>query len=195
MNEINPKVEAFIIKARQWQDEYRKLREIALDCGLMEDFKWRVPCYTLEGGNIVMIHGFKEYCAMLFIKGALLKDPEGILIQQTENVQAARQIRFTSLDEIEELEPILKGYIKEAMEIEKTGLEIEFKKTSEFNMPDEFREKLNENPVLKSAFNALTPGRQRGYLLYFSAPKQSNTRELRIEKYEQQILAGKGLND
>lgn len=195
MNERNPKVETFIIKAKQWQDEYRKLREIVLNCGLTEDFKWRVPCYTLEGGNIVMIHGFKEYCAMLFPKGALLKDSENILIQQTENVQAARQIRFTSLDEIEELEPILKGYIKEAMEIEKAGLEIEFKKTSEFNMPDEFQEKLNENPVLKSAFNALTPGRQRGYLLYFSAPKQSKTRKDRVEKFEEKILAGKGLND
>jgi len=195
LNEINPKVKDFMDKSKQWGDEYRKLREIVLDCGLTEDFKWRVPCYTSEDKNIVMIHGFKEYCAMLFPKGALLKDPEKILIQQTENVQSARQVRFTSLDEIEELEPILKGYIKEAIEVENAGLEVDFKKTSEFNMPVEFREKLDKDPGLNTAFHALTPGRQRGYLLYFSAPKQSKTRELRIEKYEQQILAGKGLND
>jgi uncharacterized protein YdeI (YjbR/CyaY-like superfamily) len=195
LNEINPKVKAFIDRANQWQEEYRKLREIVLDCRLVEDFKWRVPCYTRDDKNVVMIHGFKEYCALLFPKGALLKDTERILIQQTENVQAARQIRFTSLDEIEELEPILKGYIKEAIEIEKAGLEVEFKQTAEFNMPEEFQARLDENPALKTAFDALTPGRQRGYLLYFSAPKQSQTRESRIEKYEQQILAGKGLND
>jgi uncharacterized protein YdeI (YjbR/CyaY-like superfamily) len=195
LNEIHPKVEAFINNAKQWQDEYRKLREIVLASGLTEDFKWRVPCYTAEDKNVVMIHGFKDYCAILFPKGALLKDPMGILIQQTENVQSARQIRFTSLDEIEELEPILKGYIKEAIEIETAGLEVEFKKTSEFNMPEEFQQKLDQDPALRSAFESLTPGRQRGYLLYFSAPKQSKTRESRIEKYEQQILAGKGLND
>jgi uncharacterized protein YdeI (YjbR/CyaY-like superfamily) len=195
MDEINPKVKAFIDRANQWQDEYRKLREIVLDCGLGEDFKWRVPCYTRDDKNVVMIHGFKDYCALLFPKGALLKDTERILIQQTENVQSARQIRFTSLDEIEELEPILKGYIKEAIEIETAGLEVEFKKTSEFNMPEEFQQKLDQDPALRSAFESLTPGRQRGYLLYFSAPKQSKTRESRIEKYEQQILAGKGLND
>ena len=195
MNEINPKVKAFIDRANQWQDEYRKLREIVLDCGLVEDFKWRVPCYTRDDKNVVMIHGFKEYCALLFPKGALLKDTERILIQQTENVQAARQIRFTGLDEIEELEPILKGYIREAIEIETAGLEVEYKKTSEFNMPEEFQQKLDQDPALKTAFEALTPGRQRGYLLYFSAPKQSKTRMDRIEKFEEKILTGKGLND
>jgi len=195
MDEINPKVKAFIDRANQWQDEYRKLREIVLDCGLVEDFKWRVPCYTRDDKNVVMIHGFKDYCALLFPKGALLKDTERILIQQTENVQAARQIRFTSLDEIEELEPILKGYIKEAIGIETAGLEVEYKKTSEFNLPEEFQARLDENPVLKTAFDALTPGRQRGYLLYFSAPKQSKTRMDRIDKFEEKILAGKGLND
>lgn len=195
MKEIHPKVEAFIKNAKQWQEKYKKLMEIVLDCGLVEDFKWRVPCYTLDDKNIVMIHGFKDYCAILFPKGALLNDPEKILIQQTVNVQSARQIRFSSLDEIEELEPVLKGYIREAIEIEKAGLEVEFKKTSEFNIPEEFQNKLDQDPALRSAFNSLTPGRQRGYLLYFSAPKQSKTREARIEKYEQQILIGKGLND
>jgi len=195
LKEIHPKVEAFIKNAKQWQEKYKKLMEIVLDCGLVEDFKWRVPCYTLDDKNIVMIHGFKDYCAILFPKGALLNDPEKILIQQTVNVQSARQIRFSSLDEIEELEPVLKGYIREAIEIEKAGLEVEFKKTSEFNIPEEFQNKLDQDPALRSAFNSLTPGRQRGYLLYFSAPKQSKTREARIEKYEQQILIGKGLND
>ena len=195
MNRMNPKVDFFFRKAERWQEEFEKLRTIVLDCGLTEELKWGVPCYTFENSNIVLIHGFKEYCALLFHKGALLKDPIGILIQQTENVQAARQIRFTNVEEIDEMEHILKAYIQEAIEVEKAGLEVDFKKTAEFNMPEEFQVKLDENPALKTAFEALTPGRQRGYLLYFSAPKQSKTRETRVEKYMQQILNGKGLND
>ena len=195
MNRMNPKVDFFFRKAEKWQEEFEKLRTIVLDCGLTEELKWGVPCYTFENSNIVLIHGFKEYCALLFHKGVLLKDPIGILIQQTENVQAARQIRFTNVEEIDEMEHILKAYIQEAIEVEKAGLEVDFKKTAEFNMPEEFQVKLDENPALKTAFEALTPGRQRGYLLYFSAAKQSKTRESRIEKYMQQILNGKGLND
>ena len=195
MNRMNPKVDFFFRKAERWQEEFEKLRTIVLDCGLTEELKWGVPCYTFENSNIVLIHGFKEYCALLFHKGALLKDPIGILIQQTENVQAARQIRFTNVEEIDEMEHILKAYIQEAIEVEKAGLEVDFKKTAEFNMPEEFQVKLDENPALKTAFEALTPGRQRAYLLYFSAPKQSKTRESRVEKYMQQILNGKGLND
>ena len=195
MNRMNPKVDFFFRKAERWQEEFEKLRTIVLDCGLTEELKWGVPCYTFENSNIVLIHGFKEYCALLFHKGALLKDPIGILIQQTENVQAARQIRFTNVEEIDEMEHILKAYIQEAIEVEKAGLEVDFKKTAEFNMPEEFQVKLDENPALKTAFEALTPGRQRGYLLYFSAAKQSKTRESRVEKYMQQILNGKGLND
>ena len=195
MNRMNPKVDFFFRKAEKWQEEFEKLRTIVLDCGLTEELKWGVPCYTFENSNIVLIHGFKEYCALLFHKGALLKDPIGILIQQTENVQAARQIRFTNVEEIDEMEHILKAYIQEAIEVEKAGLEVDFKKTAEFNMPEEFQVKLDENPALKTAFEALTPGRQRGYLLYFSAAKQSKTRESRVEKYMQQILNGKGLND
>jgi len=195
MNRTNPKVDFFFRKAEKWQEEYEKLRTIVLDCGLIEELKWGVPCYTYENSNIVLIHGFKEYCALLFHKGALIKDPIGILVQQTENVQAARQIRFTNVEEIDEMEHVLKAYIQEAIEVEKSGLEVEFKKTSEFNMPEEFQKKLDEDPALKTAFEALTPGRQRGYLLYFSAPKQSKTRETRVEKYTQHILDGKGLND
>ena len=195
MNRMNPKVDFFFRKAERWQEEFEKLRTIVLDCGLTEELKWGVPCYTFENSNIVLIHGFKEYCALLFHKGVLLKDPIGILIQQTENVQAARQIRFINVEEIEEMEHILKAYIQEAIEVEKSGLEVDFKKTAEFNMPEEFQKKLDENPALKTAFEALTPGRQRAYLLYFSAPKQSKTRESRVEKYMQQILNGKGLND
>ena len=195
MNKTNPKVDFFFRKAEKWQAEFEKLRTIVLDCGLTEELKWGVPCYTFEGSNIVLIHGFKEYCALLFHKGALLKDPIGILIQQTENVQAARQIRFTTVEEIVEMEHILKAYIQEAIEVEKAGLKVDFKNTTEFNMPEEFQKKLDENPALKTAFEALTPGRQRAYLLYFSAPKQSKTREARIEKYVQHILDGKGLND
>jgi len=195
MNKMNPKVDVFLSKAKKWQEEMKKLRMIILDCGLTEELKWGKPCYTFEKSNIVLIHGFKEYCALLFFKGALLKDANGILIQQTENVQAARQSRFTNAREIVEMEPILKAYIYEAIEVEKAGLKVNFKKTTEFNIPEEFQNKLDEIPALKTAFDGLTPGRQRGYILYFSAPKQSKTRESRIEKCMQQILNGKGLND
>jgi uncharacterized protein YdeI (YjbR/CyaY-like superfamily) len=189
------KVDLFLSKAQQWREEFEKLRTIILDCGLTEELKWGVPCYTFEKSNIVLIHGFKEYCAILFVKGALLKDAEGILITQTENTQAARQIRFTSVREIVEMEPILKAYIYEAIEVEKAGLKVDFKKTSEYTIPEEFQSKLDEIPALKTAFEALTPGRQRAYLLYFSQPKQSKTRVSRVERYMQQILDGKGLND
>jgi uncharacterized protein YdeI (YjbR/CyaY-like superfamily) len=188
---MNPKVDGFLEKATKWRHEFEKLRKVCLDCGLTEELKWGKPCYTYQGSNIVLIHGFKEYCALLFFKGALLKDPKGILVQQTKNVQAARQIRFTNVRDI--VEPVLKGYIKEAKE--KAGLEVNYKKTSEFVIPEEFQNRLDESPVLKKAFDALTPGRQRGYLLYFSAAKQPKTREARIAKYEQRILKGKGLND
>ena len=192
---MNPKVDFFFNKASKWQEEYEKMRIIALDCGLTEELKWGCPCYTCNKTNIVLIHGFKEYCAYLFHKGALMKDPAGILIQQTENVQAARQVRFTDLQEIIKLEPILKAYIKEAIEVEKAGLKIEYKKTEEYSIPEEFQKKLDEIPVLKKAFGALTPGRQRAYIFHFSQPKQSKTRESRIEKCIPQILDGKGLND
>jgi uncharacterized protein YdeI (YjbR/CyaY-like superfamily) len=171
------------------------LRKIVLEFQLTEELKWGKPCYTFQQSNIVLIHGFKEYCALLFFKGALLKDPRRILIQQTENVQAARQIRFTNVREIVELEPILKAYIAQAIEVEKAGLKVDFKKTSEFSIPAELQKKLDEVPALRTAFNSLTPGRQRGYILYFSAPKQSQTRESRIEKCMPQILKGRGLND
>jgi uncharacterized protein YdeI (YjbR/CyaY-like superfamily) len=195
MNGMNPKVDFFFEKAEKWREEYEKLRMIILDCGLTEEYKWMHPCYTFEGSNIVLIHGFKEYCAILFIKGALLKDARGVLIQQTENVQAGRQIRFTNVQEIVALEPTLKAYIQEAVEVEKAGLKVEHKKTAEYTVPEEFINKLEEVPGLQDAFEALTPGRQRAYILYFSAPKQSKTREARIEKYIPQILNGKGLND
>ena len=192
---MNPKVDFFFSKAKKWQEEFQKLRMIILDCGLTEELKWGCPCYTFQQRNIVLIHGFKEYCALLFFKGALLKDAKGILIQQTANVQAARQIRFTNAREITKMEPILKAYIKEAIEVEKAGLKVNYKKTTEFKIPDEFQNKLDEIPALKTAFDALTPGRQRGYLFYFSQPKQSKTRASRVEKCMQQILNGKGLND
>jgi len=195
MNRMNPKVDVFLSKAKKWKEEFEKLRMIILDCGLTEEVKWGVPCYTFQKSNIVLIHGFKEYCAILFVKGALLKDSRGVLVQQTENVQAARQIRFTNVREIVKMEPILKAHIHEAIEVEKTGLKVKFKKTTEFTIPEELQRKLDEIPALKSAFEALTPGRQRAYIFYFSAPKQSKTRESRIEKYVQQILNGKGLND
>jgi uncharacterized protein YdeI (YjbR/CyaY-like superfamily) len=195
MNKMNPKVDFFFNKAKTWQEEYDKLRMIALDCGLTEELKWGCPCYTLEDDNIVLIHGFKEYCAYLFFKGALLKDPKGILVQQTENVQGARQIRFTHVDEIVKMESTLKSYIKEAIKVEKAGLKVPLKKTSEFKMPEEFKNVLDGTPSLKKAFNALTPGRQRGYLLYFASAKQVKTRESRIEKYIPKILKGKGLED
>jgi uncharacterized protein YdeI (YjbR/CyaY-like superfamily) len=192
---MNPKVDAFISRAEKWQKEYEKLRAIILECGLTEELKWGVPCYAFQNSNVVLIHGFKEYCAILFVKGALLQDARGILIQQTENVQSARQVRFTNVREIDELEPILKAYIYEAIEVEKSDLKVDYKKTVEYSVPDEFQNKLDEIPALQTAFDALTPGRQRAYLLYFSAPKQSKTREARIEKCMPQILAGKGLND
>lgn len=194
MNSMNPKVDEFISKAKKWQEEYRALRKIVLDCELTEEFKWMHPCYTLNNKNIVLIHGFKEYCALLFHKGALLQDTNGILIQQTENVQAARQIRFTNVQEIVEKEAIIKDYISEAIAVEKAGLEVALKKDTE-TIPDELQHKFEEEPALKTAFEALTPGRQRAYILYFSQPKQSKTRVSRIEKYTQQILNGKGLND
>jgi len=192
---MNPGVDVFLKEEEKWRKEFEALRRIILDCGLTEELKWGKPCYALGGSNIVLIHGFKEYCAILFVKGALLKDAKGILIQQTENVQAARQIRFTQVGEIVKMERILKAYIKEAVEVEKAGLEVTYKKTSEFDMPEEFQKRLREMPALKTAFEALTPGRQRGYLLYFSGAKQSQTRESRIEKCVDQILDGKGLND
>jgi uncharacterized protein YdeI (YjbR/CyaY-like superfamily) len=195
MNRMNPKVDVFLSKAQKWQEEMEKLRMICLDCGLTEELKWGKPCYTFENSNIVIVQGFKEYCALLFVKGALLKDANGILITQTVNTQAARQIRFTNVREIVEREPILKAYVYEAIEVEKAGLKVDFKKTTEFIIPEEFQKKLDENPALKAAFEALTPGRQRAYILYFSAPKQSKTRESRVGKYTQQILNGKGLND
>ncbi len=192
---MNPKVDFYFSKAEKWQEELAKLRMIVLDCPLTEELKWGVPCYTFEKSNIVLLHVFKEYCAILFVKGALLNDPSGILVQQTENVQSARQVRFTNLAEIIEMETILKAYINEAIEVEKAGLKVEMKKTTEFNLPAEFQHKLDEIPALKTAFEALTPGRQRAYLLYFSAPKQSKTREARVENAIPQILDGKGLND
>jgi len=192
---MNPKVDFYFSKNKKWQKELEKLRMIVLDCQLTEELKWGVPCYSFQENNIVLMHVFKEYCALLFIKGSLLHDANGILIQQTKNVQAGRQIRFTNVKEIVEMEGILKAYIYEAIEVEKAGLKVNFKKTAEFNMPEEFQNKLNEIPALKNAFDALTPGRQKAYLLYFSAPKQSKTRESRIEKCTQQILKGKGLDD
>ena len=192
---MNPKVDWFFIKDTKWQKEYEKLRAIVLDCGLIEELKWGCPCYVYEKSNIVLIHGFKEYCALLFFKGALLNDPGGILIQQTKNVQSARQIRFTSVRDIAKLEKILKAYIYEAIEFERAGLKVKLKKTSEYKIPEEFQKKLNKSPALKTAFDELTPGRQRAYIFHFSQPKLSKTREARVEKYMKQILNGKGLND
>ena len=192
---MNPKVDFFFTKDTKWQKEYEKLRTIILDCGLTEELKWGCPCYTFQKRNIVLIHGFKEYCAILFFKGALLNDPNSILIQQTENVQAARQVRFTNIRQIVKMKPILKAYIYEAIEVEKAGLKVNFKKTADFIIPEEFQNKLDKIPGLKTAFKALTPGRQRAYIFYFSQPKQSKTRESRIEKSMKQILNGKGLND
>jgi uncharacterized protein YdeI (YjbR/CyaY-like superfamily) len=195
MNRMNPKVDFYFSKAKKWREELAKLRMIVLDCQLTEELRWGVPCYTFQKNNIVLIHVFKEYCALLFFKGALLKDANGILVQQTENVQAGRQIRFTHVREIVEMETILKAYIHEAIEVEKAGLKVDFKKTTEFIIPKEFQNKLDEIPALKTAFGALTPGRQRAYILYFSAAKQSKTRASRVEKWMQQILNGKGLDD
>ncbi|MBB6127259.1 YdeI/OmpD-associated family protein [Mucilaginibacter lappiensis] len=192
---MNPKVDFYFNKAKKWQEEMDQLRMIVLDCGLTEELKWGCPCYTFQENNIVLIHVFKEYCALLFFKGALLNNADGLLIQQTENVQAARQMRFTNALEIIEQKAILKAHIYEAIEVEKAGLKVELKKTEEFPIPEEFQSKLAKIPVLKIAFEALTPGRQRAYILHFSQPKQSKTREARIEKYMLQILNGKGLND
>ena len=192
---MNPKVDFFFNKTGKWQEEVEKLRTIILDCGLDEELKWGCPCYALNGNNIVLIHTFKEYCALLFFKGALLNDTHDILIQQTENVQVPRQVRFTSVEQITEMAPILKAYINEAIEVEKAGLKMALKKTEDFVVPAEFQDKLDHIPALKTAFEALTPGRQRGYLFYFSQPTQSKTRDARVEKYIPQILAGKGLDD
>ncbi|GET26083.1 YdeI family protein [Prolixibacter sp. NT017] len=192
---MNPKVDEFLSKAQKWQGEMTKLRSVVLDCGLNEEVKWMHPCYTYQNSNVVLIHGFKEYCALLFFKGALLKDTDGILIQQTENVQAGRQIRFTNLQEIVELEATIKAYIFEAIEVEKAGLKVEMKKTKDYPVPEELQTKLDESPALKTAFEALTPGRQRAYLFHFGQPKQSKTRTARVEKCIPQILDGKGLND
>ena len=192
---MNTKVDWYFVKNKRWSEEIETMRTIVLDCGLAEELKWGCPCYTLNENNIVLIHVFKDYCAYLFFKGAIMKDPKKILIQQTPNVQSARQIRFTNAKEVVKMKTVLKTYIKEAIAIEKSGLKVELKKTKEFAMPDEFKTKLNKTPALKTAFYSLTPGRQRGYLLYFSSAKQSATREARIEKYTKQILKRKGLDD
>jgi uncharacterized protein YdeI (YjbR/CyaY-like superfamily) len=192
---MNPKVDFYFNKGKEWQEEIRRLRTIVFDCGLTEELKWGCPCYTFQNTNIVLIHVFKEYCALLFFKGALLHDTEDILIRQTKNVQVARQIRFTSVQEIVQKKYTIKAYIFEAIEVEKSGLKPKLKKTKEYGIPEEFQKKLDKTPSLKTAFKSLTPGRQRGYLLYFSAPKQSKTRASRVEKSMKQILDGKGLND
>ncbi len=195
MSGTNPEVDAFLEKSNKWQEEFRTLREIILDCGLKEELKWMHPCYTLQNKNIVLMHGFKEYCALLFFKGALLEDPDGILVQQTENVQSQRQIRFTSADEISGMAQVIRNYIRKAMEVEKSGKKIVRKKTSDYPVPEEFQSRLDQSPELKDAFESLTPGRQRAYLFYFSSAKQSGTRRSRVDKYEQKILDGKGMND
>lgn len=192
---MNPKVDFYFSKEKKWRKEIEKLRAIVLDCQLTEELKWGCPCYMFEKNNIVLIHVFKDYCALLFFKGALLKDPNGILVQQTKNVQSARQIRFTNVQEIVEMKPILEAYIYEAVEVEEAGLKVDFKEKAALVFPEEFQKKLDENLALKTAFNALTPGRQRAYNLYFSAAKQAKTREARVEKCMQQILDGKGLED
>ena len=189
------KVDNYIEQVNKWKEETKLLREICLDCGLTEDFKWMHPCYTFQEKNVVLIHGFKGYCALLFHKGALLNDSHNILVQQTENVQSARQIRFTKPEEITNIKSIIKAYIFEAIEVEKAGLQVKLKKTSQFKMADEFKQALENNPQLQSAFKSLTPGRQRGYLLYFSQAKQSKTRVSRIEKSIPKILEGKGYNE
>jgi uncharacterized protein YdeI (YjbR/CyaY-like superfamily) len=195
MTQTNPEVDFFFNKAKQWKEEFEALRPIILGCGLAEELKWGKPCYTLDGGNVLLIHGFKEYCAILFHKGALLKDPRGILVQQTENVQAARQIRFTDVKEITKLKTVLKAYIRDAVEVEKAGLKVEFKKSTEFVVAEEFQSELDRSAALKAAFEALTPGRQKGYLLYLSSAKQSKTRVARVEKCVPGILDGLGLDD
>lgn len=195
MSTSNSRVDAFLKKEVRWHEEFTLLRSIVQECNLTEDLKWGQPCYTLDGKNIVLIHGFKEYCALLIFKGVLLKDPKGLLIQQTENVQSGRQIRFTTSKEIVKLKTVLKSYIKEAMEIEKSGMKVEHKKSADFPIPEELTAKFTTTPALRKAFNSLTPGRQRAYLLFFAGAKQSKTRQARIDKSVPQILAGKGLND
>ena len=192
---MNPKVDFFFNKDTKWQKEYEQLRKIILDCGLVEELKWGCPCYVFENKNIVLIHGFKEYCALLFFKGSLLNDPESILIQQTENVQVPRQLRFTNVKEIVKLKQTIKAYVYEAIEVEKAGIKAPLKKTEDYKIPEEFQKKLNKNAKLRTAFNALTPGRQRAYIFHFSQAKQSKTREARVEKYIPQILEGKGIDD
>jgi len=192
---MNPKVDQFLNRITQWQDEISQLRRVMLNCQLTEELKWGQPCYTFEKSNIVILQNFKNYCAILFVKGVLLKDEKNVLVALTENTQSSRQIRFTNLQEILNLEPVIKAYVNQAIEIEKAGLKVEYKKTSAFNVPDELQAIFDEIPELKTAFEALTPGRQRAYLLYFDAPKQSKTRTARVEKYMQHILSGKGLND
>jgi uncharacterized protein YdeI (YjbR/CyaY-like superfamily) len=195
MNKTNPSVDGFIRKSKEWQDELQELRRIILDAPLVEEVKWRVPCYTFEGSNLLFIGRFKESCVLSFVKGVLLKDPKGILIQQTENSQSVRIVRFTSVQQIKKLEPVLKAYIREAIDLEKAGVKVKLKKISEFTVPEELQAKLDELPALKKAFSSLTPGRQRAYLLHFSSAKQSKTRAARVEKCMPQILKGKGLDD
>jgi uncharacterized protein YdeI (YjbR/CyaY-like superfamily) len=195
MNRRNPKVDGYVRKSRQWQEELEKLRTILLDSPLAEEVKWRVPCYTFQESNVVILGRFKESCVFSFVKGALLKDPRGVLVKPGENSQSVRVIRFTDVQQIAEMEPVLKAYIDEAIEVEKAGLKVSFKKISEFTIPEELRNRFDETPALKTAFDALTPGRQRAYLLHFSAPKQSKTRTSRVEKCMKQILSGKGLDD
>lgn len=195
MTATNPQVDWFFNEDSQWQPAYRKLRKVILACGLTEELKWGVPCYTLDGQNVVLIHGFKEYCALLFHKGVLMKDFNAILVQQTANVQSARQIRFTSAAQVDEMKNVLKAYVQDAIDVEKSGQEVEFRKTEEFPMPLEFRVRLDEMPELKTAFDSLTPGRQRGYLLHFSGAKQAKTRAARVEKNIAKIMEGKGLDD
>jgi len=195
MNRMNPKVDGYLRKSKKWQEELKNLRRIVLDCELTEEVKWRHPCYTLDGSNVVILGGFKEYCVLTFVKGALLKDAKGVLVKPGENTQAARMIRFTNVQQIVKLEPTLKAYIREAVEVEKAGLKVKFKKIAEFKIPEELQNKFDELPALKTAFTALTPGRQRAYIMYFSAAKQSKTRESRVEKCMRQILNGKGLDD
>jgi uncharacterized protein YdeI (YjbR/CyaY-like superfamily) len=195
MTKLNPNVDFYFTKAKQWKEEYEALRILVSDCGLTEELKWGVPCYTYNRNNVVLIHGFKNYCALLFHKGVLLKDTAGILTQQTENVQAARQLRFSGIEDIVKKSKLIKAYVKEAIQVEKSGAKVEFKPTAAFNMPDEFKEVLENSEALKRAFYALSPGRQRGYLLYFSQAKQAKTRSMRVEKYLPAILQGKGLED
>lgn len=194
-SKMNPKVDFFFDKAKKWQQELEALRSIVLESDLAEELKWGVPCYTYNKRNVVLIHAFKDYCALLFHKGALLKDPGNILIRQTEHVQAARQVRFTGMEEVKAKEEAVRAYIREAIAIERSGAKVELKKTAAFSVPEEFQALLDNDAEIKSAFEALTPGRQRGYLLYFSSAKQAKTRESRIGKYLPKIMEGKGLDD